>query len=673
MARTPLLVFFGRPVTMFLCFSFSTRESRRRIAGTCFLSQPFSVMKTIRQSFSLLRHRPVLLGLLAASFLTLDTAACAQHFGSAFRVGGNGNDEGTDIVRDKDGNVFVTGFFMDTVDADPGPATVNLTSAGAYDAFVAKYDHDHQLLWARRFGGTGTEFGQAIALDAGGNVVITGTFEGTVDFDPGPATLNLISAGQSDSFVCKLEGSSGNLVWAKRLGGTASQSAQGITVDASGNVITIGEFTGTADFDPGLLTTNLTATGENDIYISKLSTSGLFVWAKRLGGNGDDHGHAVGVDGAGNIYSTGLFSGTGDFDPGPGLFNMTANGSGSASDIFVCKLNAAGIFQWAKRFGSTGHDSGNDLAVDSVGTVSLTGTFSGVVDFDPNSGILNLDGTTGKSFVTVLNTNGNMLWARNLGGEAKSLVVDSLGNTLIAGSFDGTRDFDPGTGFFTLTSSGGDDVFITKLDAGGSFIWAGRMGGPEDDIAYGITTDAVSANVWTTGLYGAAGDFDPGPGVFELPLAGQFTGIWDLFVSRLTTHSKVLWSDEAGSATLLTVDGCGDKTGSKSYKATGFVATSYDRMGEGGTGRILWADQTNGKALLWTLDNNEDVKNETVLTLKPGWKAVSYRTSEDGTGKLLWEHTDGSKQFWTVDALGNFVCGTEFGDSANWKVRTFCR
>jgi hypothetical protein len=632
-------------------------------------------MKTITKRHHQSRKPRHLLGLLAASILTLSAAAApAQHFGSAFRIGGIGNDESTDIVRDKEGNIYVTGFFMESVDFDPGPGITKLTSAGEYDAFVAKYDHDNNLIWARRMGGTGTDFSHAMALDSSGNVVITGTFEGTADFNPGPGILNLISAGQDDSFVCKLD-TNGNLLWAKRLGGTERQVAEDIAVDANGNVITVGRFSGTADFDPGLLTTNLTAVAFDDIYISKLTANGNFVWAKSLGGTGDDdNGAAVAVDAAGNVYTTGWFSGANDFDPGPGIANVSAT-TADLTDLFVHKLNSAGIFQWVKRIGGTAEERGKDIALDTAGNIHLLGNAGGNVDLDPNAGVFQLGSVTGGSFVSILDHDGGFLGAQVLRGSVNSLALDSLGNTLLIGTFKGTLDFDPGAAVFTLTSntSTHSDVFISKLDALGNLSWAVRMGGATSEHASGILTDAVSSNIWATGYFSSVtGDYDPGAGVFNLANADA-AGTFDTFVMRLTTHSKVLWSDETGNATLLTVDGCGEKVDSKNYAVSGFVATSYDRNGEGTMGRMLWSDATSGKALVWLLDGSDDVKLETSIANKSGWKAVSIRTGIDGTGKILWEHTSGAKQFWTVDFEGKFVCASEFENAEGWSVRTFCR
>ena len=129
-----------------------------------------------------------------------------------------------------------------------------------------------------------------------------------------------------------------NFEWAKSMGGGNPDWGNSVAVDASGNVYTTGFFDGTVDFDPGAGTFNLTSAVGYDIFISKLDASGNFVWAKSIGGVNDDWGNSIAVDASGNVYTTGWFMNTADFDPGPGTFNLTTVGS---EDIFICKLSVA--------------------------------------------------------------------------------------------------------------------------------------------------------------------------------------------------------------------------------------------------------------------------------------------------------------------------------------------
>src|SRR5674476_671097 len=129
-------------------------------------------------------------------------------------------------------------------------------------------------------------------------------------------------------FFSSLQAQNVSLVWAKNMGGASDDYVNSIAVDASGNVYTTGYFLGTVDFDPGAGTYNLTSAGGYDIFISKLDASGNFVWAKNMGGASDDRGTSIAVDASGNVYTTGSFRGTADFDPGAGTYNLTSAGSG---------------------------------------------------------------------------------------------------------------------------------------------------------------------------------------------------------------------------------------------------------------------------------------------------------------------------------------------------------
>ena len=170
--------------------------------------------------------------------------------------------------------------------------------------------------WAKSKGGTGWEDGFAIVLDDSDNVYTTGDFEGTVDFDAGPGVVNLTSAGFYDIYISKSD-SAGNLVWAKRIGGNMGgapfyESGYAITLDALGNVYVTGHFTGTVDFDPGVNTFNLTGGG---VFVLKLNRGGDFIWARAMGAAGYNMGTSIAVDGAGNVITSGIYQGQGDFDP----------------------------------------------------------------------------------------------------------------------------------------------------------------------------------------------------------------------------------------------------------------------------------------------------------------------------------------------------------------------
>jgi hypothetical protein len=171
--------------------------------------------------------------------------------------------------------------------------------------------------------------------------------------------------------VMGAQAADGDFVWAKAMGGTGPDWGDGMAVDSAGNVYTTGFFEGTVDFDPGAGVFNLTSAGGYDIFVSKLDSTGNFVWAKCMGGTNGDYGTGIAVDSAGNVYTTGDFTGTADFDPGAVVFNLTSAGG---YDIFVSKLDSTGNALWAKRMGGTGDDYGTGIAVDSAGNVHMMTT-----------------------------------------------------------------------------------------------------------------------------------------------------------------------------------------------------------------------------------------------------------------------------------------------------------
>jgi len=318
-----------------------------------------------------------------AFVLKLDVSG---NFAWARSVGGNDSDHGFGLSVDASSNVFVTGYFNLTGDFDPGPGISNLTSAGTDDVFILKLNGSGSFQWARAVGGTNVDTGYSITTDAFGNVIVTGSFNQTTDFDPGIPVFNLVSAGGNDVFVLKLN-SSGNFVWAKSFGGTSEDEGRSVCVDPSGNVITCGFFEVSVDFDPGPGTYSLTSNGVLDAFISKLDPSGTLIWANNTGAGGNDAAYGVTTDASGNIYSTGYFSNTVDFDPGISSYTITSAGQ---YDVFIDRFDASGNFIWAKSLGGTGDEVAYGIALGGTTTVHTCGNFQNNCDFDPNVGILNL-------------------------------------------------------------------------------------------------------------------------------------------------------------------------------------------------------------------------------------------------------------------------------------------
>jgi hypothetical protein len=460
----------------------------------------------------------------------------APAFGFAFACNGTSNTIARAMTADAQGNVYITGGLNGTVDFDPGPAAYSLTGASysRSNVFVAKYTRSGALCWARTFPGSASndELGYAIAVDASGNVYTTGSFVGTVDFDPGPGTFNVTgSVANNDVFISKLD-ADGNFVWARGVGGSGADVGNGLAVAADGVYVT-GSFSGTGDFDPGNGTYNLVNAGNTDVFLLKLDEAGNFAWARGIGGTGYDVGNAITISPDGYVYATGSFSASADFDPSASTFNLTSAGAG---DVFVSKFDLSGNFVWARGMGGTCSDAGTAIAISPDGGICTSGNFQGTADFDPETTVANLSSAGGYDvFVTKLSAGGSLVWARGMGGanddSATGTTVSSNGSVSTTGYFNGRADFDPSpAGIFVLTNVSPyntyPDIFLSNLDAAGNFVSAVRVGGTSNDYSYALALDA-DGSVYMTGGTGESADFDPRGGQYNVNGSG-----WGIFVSK---------------------------------------------------------------------------------------------------------------------------------------------
>lgn len=455
----------------------------------------------------------------------------AQELAWAKSMGGSGFDRGESIAIDAQNNVYTLGYFTETVDFDPGSGTFEVTAQGEADIFITKFDASGNFVWAKTIGSSDSEYPDTLVLDTSGNLLITGYFETDLDFDPGAGTQILTSAGNLDAFVLKLD-ADGNYLWAKSFGSSSPDRGRGIAVDNSGNVVTIGYFNNTVDFDPGAGTANLTSFGDEDIFILKLDANGNYLWAKQLGGTREDFPNAVAVDAAGNVYSTGSYTNSApDFDPGSGTFLLES--AGTLDKMFVSKLDASGNFVWAKQASGSHYNVGNDIAIGPNGEVLVTGYFYATQDFDPGAATFELisEGLA-DAYILKLETNGNFVWAKRMGGpvyeEGVSIKTDSNGGIYTTGRFEETVDFDPNGGTANLSSEGFIDIFVQHLNASGNFQWASSVGGQDEDRGLGIAVDN-QGKVLCTGYFNTTADFDPGSGVFNLTSQGEM----DVFILKL--------------------------------------------------------------------------------------------------------------------------------------------
>lgn len=264
-------------------------------------------------------------------FVLKVTSTSTLHWARSY--GGPGTDNGTEIALDSTGYVYLGSLFSSTANFQG----TNLTASGTWwDVAVAKINPIGGLVFVKQMGGPDPDQPLGIAADNAGNVFTVGAFQSTADFDPSASVFNMTSAGNVDIFVTKLN-PSGSFAWAKQMGGIDYDHVLGVALDAASNVYTTGHFYDVVDFDPGVTTNNISSAGSDDMFISKLDSSGNFSWVRTMGSSADDISHSIVVSNAGNIYTTGYWGNgsTTDFDPDSSTFDMTSFGQ---RDVYVHKM-----------------------------------------------------------------------------------------------------------------------------------------------------------------------------------------------------------------------------------------------------------------------------------------------------------------------------------------------
>lgn len=395
----------------------------------------------------------------------------------AKKIGGVFDDEPKDLFVDKNGDLYVTGYFKSSADFDPSNNSLNLNSLGLKDVFVAKYDSSGSMQWAFGFGGAADDEGNSVSIDGFGSIYLTGTFQGNVDFNPSPSNSNLISNGGTDVFVSKFK-TNGLFERVLKFGGAADDIGKCVKTDLNGNLFVAGCFQGSVDFNPGSSVQMGSSNGSYDCFISKFDSLGIMNWSNQFGGNQSEGINSMDIDNLGNIYCTGFFSSSTDFDPGPSISLLTPfSGSVGYPDIFISKFNSSGVLKWVGGMGGNTVDVGTDLICDQFGNSYLTGRFSGICDFNPGPGIFNLTspsltaGLYTDAFICKIDSSGIFVWAKRIGGKqhdwGNGISLDAFGNIFSTGYFSGLSGFDPNaTAFpvgYTMTSNGSYDAFISKI------------------------------------------------------------------------------------------------------------------------------------------------------------------------------------------------------------------
>ncbi|HMT29764.1 MAG TPA: SBBP repeat-containing protein, partial [Bacteroidia bacterium] len=402
---------------------------------------------------------------------------------------------------DENGNLITIGLFEGNVDFNPDSTTLFLHNNGEKDIYVQKLNSSGNLDWAISIGGPSTEEVLFVKTDNIGNVFICGEINDTVDFDPGNAVFELGIPLNEDhsSFIAKYD-PSGNLIWVKLFNeckfALNYSFINDIDVDGSGNIFLTGKFRGIVDFDIGsgahYLTTASGSGSDEDAFIMKLNNVGVFEWAYSFGSsNIDENGISVAVDALGNSFFSGSYYFTTiDFNPGPGVFEMTT----LDESIYVLKFNSSGNFIWGKQIMPyPGPDPctiyGAELKASKNGDLFITGEFygDGLIDFDPNSGIDTSSTAipyTQDGYIMKWTESGIFVWKKiqpAIGylGDVYALSLTELNSGNIYETFTITYNF-PLINLIELNNSG---TLISNLVFEGGSV-KGFIGSDQHDIIY---------------------------------------------------------------------------------------------------------------------------------------------------------------------------------------------
>ncbi|MBI4929666.1 MAG: hypothetical protein HY841_02810, partial [Bacteroidetes bacterium] len=457
----------------------------------------------------------------------LPPVSCAQipSWAWAKQAGTNMNVEAFSVTADASGNSYVMGMFAGT-SITFGSTTLNalVGSTVTGDIFLVKYNAIGGVVWAKNAGGKDWDQGESVASDGFGNLYMAGWYwSDTIIF----GSDTLINAGVSgypigttDMFIAKYD-TAGNILWAKRAGGTLGDSALSVTADAFGNVYVVGSFKSSSITFGSTTLTN--AGGNYAMFIVKYDANGNVLWAKSAGGNNPDCPASVSSDASGNVYVAGTFrSSSITF----GSTTLTNTNSGWA-EIFIVKYDASGNALWAKSASGITGDYATSVSCDAFGNVYMAGySYSSSITF---ASITLPHINASDIFIVKYDTLGNVLWAQRAGGggnndAAWSMVVDNSGNIYLTGEFSSNTIIFGSTILSSPNNSA--DIFVVKYDSSGSVIWAIRVGGNDADIPKSIVADA-------SGYVYVAGYFESPSISFDATTLSTSAQIHKMFIAKL--------------------------------------------------------------------------------------------------------------------------------------------
>lgn len=395
------------------------------------------------------------------------------------QIGGQYYDGGQSIAIDDYGHIAVYGSFSSDIDINPGPEVDSLHVAYGTNRFILKLEADNgDFVWAKHIVGPIYNYNHKniIEFDKDGNLYHTGVFNGNFDINPSPTDSFILSSEYEwDVFIQKLD-SNGNFVWGKQIevysSGISSEPSSCIDINSNNEIVLVGTFEDTIDFDLGIGTDYVIYNNDNPgLYMVKMSSNGDLIWAKSIEGQGSFlRCPNVKIDDNDDIVLHGYFNDTVDFDPGIGVEEGYSTNINNGSGVFVLKLDDNGEFNWVEAIGGTATGDGMGLDVDNYGNIYTTCTFYFDIELSTVYGDIDMTPNGGADVLfTKLDGDGNMLWGESFGGQyyesVSEILVDPSGFGLyITGAFSDLVDFDFGLDSFLVEGYGQGDAYILKIN-----------------------------------------------------------------------------------------------------------------------------------------------------------------------------------------------------------------
>jgi hypothetical protein len=485
--------------------------------------------------------------IMVLSFLLLNiTQHRAQTLNRAHSFYSSGNNVPHSILTDALGNSYVGGTFNDSCDFDPGPNEFILY--GNSDGFICKFNPSGQLLWTMPIGSSGADACRALAFHPAGFLVASGTFSGSVDFDPSNNDFLLTSQGSNDAFVA-LYDDSGAFINAIAFGGNEIVQINELLLSSNQQILLCGYFTGNVDFDPGPNTVLKTADGAGDGFVLCLNSGGNFSWVNLFGGNdffAIDEVTGVAELPNGDLVSCGYFSNNIDLDPGANNVPVNANG---LFDCFIAKTAAGGQYIDGLTMGGGDMDLALAIATAPQGNIIVSGSFASTMDVDPQTSVVTASSSgMSDAFWLCLDEQFNFQWFNQIGGTGNDVAgkvwCDGLANVYTGGHFSQQADLDPGPALNLKNSQGQYDFFATVFDPLGNSLGAYAVGGLQNDIFYDFSAGPGNSFFYC-GTFIDSLDADAGPGQSWLYSPNQSINSFVLKLDRCLMPDLPLLSSSA--------------------------------------------------------------------------------------------------------------------------------